>query len=69
MTRVGWWLLVILLALALGEWLLVDTHRLLPWHRPGGMALLGLVGCVAVSLLAKKVAKPLLQRPESPDES
>jgi len=44
-------------------------HPAFPWHDlPGHMALIGFVGCLALTAFAKALGKVLVQRPEERDE-
>lgn len=71
MDRVTWILSAILAVLVLTEWLFVPhEHPEFPWHHlPGYAALFGLVGCLFVVQLSKKLGAWVLQRPEPEDES
>lgn len=67
--RVNLWLAGLLLGLVAAEALFAPHHHpVFPWHHwPGFQGLLGLVSCLVVVKLSKKLGKWLLQRPENYD--
>lgn len=67
--RVSLVMAAMLVVLVLVEWLVVPhEHPEFPWHHvPGYAALFGLLGCLLVVQLSKKLGAWLLQRPEPED--
>lgn len=64
------WLAALMAGLVAIEALFARHHRpVFPWHHlPGYAALIGLLGCVIVVLIAKALGKWFLQRPAGDDD-
>jgi hypothetical protein len=67
--RAALWLGLPLLGLGALEWLLTFAGPGLPWWHstPGFQAAYGVVGCIAIVIVAKGLGKAWLQRPERDD--